>query len=128
MRRYKLYNHIQFYSKYTCLCLEQPQQPTITLLGSPLEDRNATAIARCTTSGFWPESINVNWTLGEYTEQASSLNITDLGNRSFSMTSDFVTSVNRTQNGKTMSCSVTHVSLTSPRTTSVPITVLCKYV
>ena len=95
-------------------------------MGSPVEDRNATAIARCTTSGFWPASINVVWMFENVTQESSSLNIVALGNHSFSVTSDFETSVLRSHNRKTLTCNVTHVTLASPTSTSVRITVLCR--
>jgi len=104
-----------------------PSEPSVSILGPPVESDNVASIARCTSDGFWPADINMTWTMQEGSaEQAINTIITGSENVSFMVTSDYRRAVNRTLNGKTLTCTVSHVSLPSPRSGSVPLTVLCK--
>ena len=106
----------------------QPSEPSISLLGPPVESDNVASIARCTSVGFWPSDINMTWTMQDGpAEPAINQKVTDTGNFTFMVTSDYRRAVNRTLNGKTITCTVSHVSLPSPRSGSKPLTVLCEY-
>ena len=122
---------IQF-SKITSSCTdiytftETPSEPSITLLGPPVESADVVSIATCTFTGFWPADINMTWTLqGGPIEPALNQKVTE--NNTFVVTSEYELAVNRTLNGKSITCTVSHVSLTAPRSLSVPLTVLCEY-
>ena len=70
----------------------------------------------------------MTWTLqGGLAEPALNKKVTDTGNSTFMVTSEYELAVNRTLNGKSITCTVSHVSLTTPRSLSVPLTVLCEY-
>jgi len=47
----------------SCMCIESPSEPFITLLGPPVESGDAAPIATCTSTGFWPADINMTWTV-----------------------------------------------------------------
>ena len=60
-------------------------------------------------------------------EKALNQKVTDTGNNTFMVTSDYRRTVNRSINGKTLTCTVSHVSLSSPTSGSVTLTILCEY-
>ena len=104
-----------------------PSEPFITLLGPLVESEDTASIARCTSTGFWPADINMTWTMqGGPVEPALNSKVTDTGNSTFMVTSDYRRAVNRSLNGKTLTCSVSHVSLSSPKSGTAALTVLCK--
>jgi len=110
------------------LYVEPPSKPSVTLLGPPVESGDVAAIARCTSTGFWPADINITWTAQEGpVEQALNQKVTNTGNNTFMVTSDYRRAVNRSINGKTLTCTVSHVSLSSPTSGSVTLTILCEY-
>jgi len=108
------------------ICLETPSLPTVTILGPSVEGGDAASIARCTTTGFRPADINITWTIeGGPTNTSLHELVNETGNGTFMVSSDYRRAVNRTFNGKTLTCTVSHVSLTLPMSTSVLLTVLC---
>jgi len=100
----------------------------VTLLGPPVESGDVASIATCTSTGFWPTDINITLTAqGGPVEQALNQKVTDTGNNTFMVTSDYRRAVNRSINGKTLTCTVAHVSFPSPVSGSVTLTILCEY-
>ena len=112
-----------------CYVLVPPSQPNVTPLGPAFENREGTAIAKCMSSGFRPKTVKVTWTKqGYHSEPDFKLTLTGIGNNSFSLVSHYTRLLNRSNNGKTLSCNVSHMALTQNESESITITVLCRYV
>jgi len=110
------------------LFTDRPSTPTVSVLDTQTEGGPVTNIARCTSSGFYPATIIVTWQLGnEPTMQNQVVHVTSIDNGLFSVTATFKHAVQRTDNGKNLTCSISHESLTSPLVGTGAIYVLCKY-
>ena len=120
------YSFIYTYS--TCFFqTDRPARPSVTLLTTTMEGEPAAPIATCSTSGFSPGNINVTWQLeGTTAIQEEDLVITQIDNILFSVSSTFNYSVDRSDNGKTLTCTVYHQSLPAPLANAASVPVLCK--
>jgi len=97
-------------------------------MGPVFENREGTAVARCTSTGFRPKAVNVTWTKqDDHIEPDFQPTFTDMGNSAFMLVSQYTGGFNRSNNGKTLTCSVSHMTLTQPVSESITITVLCTY-
>ena len=104
-----------------------PSRPIIETSSNVIESKEANAIANCTTFGFSPSDITVSWTLQGGTSQPDiNPDLSDSENKIFKMTSNYVGSVDRTLNGKNLTCTISHMSLKEPISGVVLLTVLCK--
>jgi len=113
-----------------CMCYttDRPTRPTVTLMTTKTEGEPAAPIATCSTSGFSPRNINVTWQLeGTPATQDKDAIIQPMDNILFSISSNFSHAVDRADNGKTLTCTVYHPSLSKPLSHSVAIPVFCKY-
>jgi len=110
------------------LCTDRPARPSVTVLAAQTEDSPVASIARCTSSGFSPATITLTWRLENGPAMPDQDAITTpMGDDLFTVSSTFNYSVQRTENGITLICSVSHVSLTSPLAGTATIPVFCKY-
>jgi len=102
--------------------------PNVTAIGLIVEGQSASHIAQCISHGFRPKSVNVTWMLsGEGTVTDTNPIVTnDTSPDTFRLTSYFSRSVTRQDNGKVLSCSVSHETLQSPVTGNMTLDVLCK--
>jgi len=107
---------------------DRPSRPNVTVLATQTERSPVANIARCSSSGFSPATITLTWQLenGSAMPDQDALT-TPMANDLFSVSSTFNYSVQRTDNGKTLTCSVSHVSLNSPLSGTATIPVFCKY-
>jgi len=95
-------------------------------MGPAIENREDTAVAWCMSNGFKPMAVNVTWTRqGLNIEPDVKPTVTDMGNNTFTLISHYTRVLNRSNNGKSLTCSVSHMALTQPVSGSVTLTVLC---
>jgi len=107
---------------------DRPSTPTVSVLATQSEGGPVTNIARCTSSGFYPATIIVTWQLANGpTMQDQDVLVRSIDNGLFSVTATFKHAVQRTDNGRILTCSVSHESLSSPLVGTGTIHVLCKY-
>lgn len=106
----------------------QPQQPAITKYQPPIEGSTSVQLATCATYGFRPaESFALQWKFGDQQQQSpSNLTLQKTPEETFNYTSQYQATVNRTDNGKTLICTVSHRTLTAQLFTEETITVQCK--
>ena len=97
-------------------------------MGLAIENREGTAVAMCESSGFRPKTVNVTWTRQDQIERDFTPTVTDMGNNTFTLVSPYLWPLNRSHNGKTLTCSVSHMALNQPVTQTITISVLCTYV
>jgi len=103
-------------------------QPWITTLGPAVEDKIDTSVGRCSSTGSWNiiMDINVTWSLqGENIEPESNPSITDDGNNTFTVVSQYSRTFNRTHNGRRLTCNVNHRAVSEPFSAVMTVTVLC---
>jgi len=105
-----------------------PSQPTANSLGPAIENKAKSTIARCATHGFKPKYINVTWSLqGEIGELDDHPTITEIDSNAFSMVSFYSRTFDRTHNGRILTCNVNHMAMTQAFSTSVAVTILCRF-
>jgi len=105
-----------------------PSQPILHSLGPAIEDKEDTVVARCSSHGFRPKELNVTWTLqDELSELDVNPIITENENKTFSLVSYYSRTLDRTHNGRILTCNVTHMTLTQHNATFGVITVLCRF-
>jgi len=97
-------------------------------MGLAIENREGTAVAMCESSGFRPKTVNVTWTRQNQSEPDFTPTVTDMGNNTFTLVSQYLWPLNRSHNGNTLTCSVSHMALNQPVTQTITISVLCTYV
>lgn len=108
--------------------LVQPQQPVITKASDLVESSTSVPLANCSTMGFRPATgFTLVWTFGSKQQTYSGTPSVDLITETYSATSQYETTVNRSDNGRTLTCSVSHGTLASPKTASVSVAVQCKH-
>ncbi|XP_052783301.1 immunoglobulin kappa light chain-like isoform X1 [Mya arenaria] len=102
-----------------------PSTPTVTALGIPNESPSSVNIVRCTSSGFRPKTISLSWTLGRGMNEPVSNPIVEenMTTNTFSVSDTYSRSVGRADNGKLLTCSINHETLSSPKTASVTLIV-----
>lgn len=111
----------------TFAILVQPQQPVITKASDLVESSTSVPLANCSTMGFRPATgFSLVWTFGSKQQTYTGTPSEDLATETYSATSQYETAVNRSDNGRTLTCSVTHGTLSSPKTTSTLVVVQCK--
>ncbi|KAH3699136.1 hypothetical protein DPMN_074090 [Dreissena polymorpha] len=102
----------------------QPSKPNVILMGSPVDGSAESDIATCSTGGFRPSHISISWTFGNVdTVAASNLNPVNVSNK-FSVTTNYKRAVVRADNGKELTCSVSHQTLSAALSTSVTVNIL----
>lgn len=107
--------------------LVQPHQPVITKGPDPVESSTSVRLASCSTAGFRPATgFTLVWTFGSKQQTYTGTLSEDLATETYSATSQYETAVNRSDNGRTLTCSVSHWTLASPKTTSTLVVVQCK--
>ena len=98
-------------------------------MGPAFENKESASVARCKSTGFRPMAVNVTWTRQDDPIEADyNPIVTDMGNNTFSLESHYTGTLQRYHNGKTLTCSVSHMALTQPVSQAVTITVLCTYI
>ena len=108
------------------LFLVPPSQPIVTSMGPAIENREGTSVAKCRSTGFKPMAVNVTWTSqGDHDGPDVKPTVTDMGNYTFTLVSHYTRALNRSHNGQSLTCSVSHMALTQPVSGSVTLTVLC---
>ena len=105
----------------------QPIHPVITKATPPVEGSTSIQLATCTTSGFRPETgFTLVWTFDGQQESYTETPVWDTTSETYSVSSQYSTVVDRTDNGKSLKCSVNHGTIDTPNTETVTISVLCK--
>jgi len=114
-------------------CLERllavrPSIPTVTAIGSIVEQQPTSRMAQCTSSVFRPRAVSVTWVLaGESPVTDTTPTVENSTSPdTFRLTSYFSRSVTRHDNGKMLSCSVNHETLQSPVIGNTTLKVFCK--
>ena len=106
----------------------RPTSPTVSPSGTLAESTTVSTVATCSSSGFRPSTIVVTWQLqGGAAVPASSPNVSP-SDSTFTMTSEYVRALSRSDNGKMLTCTVNHTTLSTPRAGSVQLDVKCKYI
>ena len=105
----------------------KPSTPSISLVGTPVSGQVSQTIARCTTSGFRPAtSISMTMSFRGVTSTYTTVGDPSSSD-TYSVTGDYSKAVDRTaDNGETLTCSVSHSTLQSSLSSSIPISVQCK--
>ncbi|KAH3699130.1 hypothetical protein DPMN_074084, partial [Dreissena polymorpha] len=101
----------------------KPSKPNVTLMGSPVEGSAESDIATCSSGGFRPSYISINWTFGNMDTSAANLNPVNVSNK-FSVTTNYKRGVVRADNGKQLTCNVSHQTLSAALSTSVTVNIL----
>jgi len=100
----------------------------VTVIGSLTAGNVEMNIALCTSSGFRPREVNIIWILeGESPEPVTTPQVSNTTDNKFEVTSYYRRDVTKTDNGKTLTCSVSHAETqTVSLTGSVRLNVSCK--
>ena len=105
----------------------QPVHPVITKATPPSAGSTRVQLATCTTSGFRPETgFTLVWTFDGQQESYTGTPVWDTTSETYSVSSQYMTVVNMTYNGKSLMCSVNHGIIATPKSATVTISVLCK--
>jgi len=99
------------------------------MIGS-LTAGNATMnIAQCTSTGFRPGNVSLSWRIeGGVVEPVLNPLVFNTANNKFEVTSYYRRAVTKADNGKTLTCSVSHAATqTVSLTGNVALNVLCKF-
>ena len=105
----------------------QPIQPVITKATPPVEGSTSIQLATCTTSGFRPETrFTMVWTFDGQQKSYTETPVWDTTSETYSVSSQYMSVVDRTDNGKSLMCSVNHGTIGTPKTETVTSSVLCK--
>ncbi|XP_052803376.1 synaptogenesis protein syg-2-like isoform X1 [Mya arenaria] len=103
----------------------QPITPLVTVSETVVESSSSIQIAQCISSGFRPKTVILSWSLGG--ETATSVSkptvVENTTSNTFSVSETYTQVVDRADNRKTLTCSINHETLSSPRTASVTLNV-----
>jgi len=106
----------------------QPIRPVITKATAPVEGSTSVQLATCATSGFRPETgFTLVWTFDGQQESYTGTPVWNTISETYSVSSQYMSVVDRTDNGKPLMCSVNHGTIGTPKTETVTISVLCKF-
>ena len=105
----------------------QPIHPVITKATPSVEGSTSIQLATCTTSGFRPETgFTLVWTFDGQQESYTETPVWNTTSETYSVSSQYRTVVDRTDNGNSLMCSVNHGTIGTPKTETVTINVHCK--
>jgi len=98
------------------------------MVGSLTAGNDDTNIAQCTSTGFRPQDIGLSWRIeAENAEPVTNPLVSNITNNRFEVTSYYRRAVKKSDNGKTLTCSVSHAATqTILLPGSVRLNVSCK--
>jgi len=99
------------------------------MIGSLTAGNDDTNIAQCTSTGFRPGNVSLSWRIeGGIVEPVSNPLVSNTANNKFEVTSYYRRAVTKADNGKTLTCSVSHAATqTFSLTGHLSLNVLCKF-
>jgi len=104
-----------------------PSAPSVTVTNPLVDETQVTTLATCSSSGFRPGTIDVTWLLeGGPTElMTDSTTVTALKDSKFAVTSEYRRVVSKTDNGKTLTCTLNHETLNAPIPRTAALNISC---
>ena len=101
----------------------------VNIIGTLTAGNAATNIAQCTSTGFRPQEVGVSWTLdGGNIEPVINPLVSNMTNNKFAVSSYYRRAVTKADNGKTLTCSVSHAATqTNLLAGNVQLSVICKF-
>ena len=106
----------------------RPTWPSVVVRSPLVEGPVVATLATCSSSDFRPGNITVSWLLqGEIVEIMPDTVVLPIAGEKFRVTSQYKRAVSRTENGKTLTCTVNHETLdVAGRSKAVILDVACK--
>ena len=107
----------------------RPSTPVVNVIGTLTAGNAASNIAQCTSTGFRPPDVGVSWKLdGGNLEPVTNPLVSPIANNKFAVSSYYRRAVTKADNGKTLTCSVSHTSTqTILLAGNVQLSVMCKF-
>lgn len=104
----------------------RPVELSLVTSSSAVEGTSKVTLATCSTSGFRPATtFSLVWNFGNVNQTYTEVLIQDNITETFSVSSQYQRVVNRSDNGKHLSCSVRHATLSSPQEIATSVNIRC---
>jgi len=105
----------------------EPSIPTLTAFKPLVYDNFVKNIATCVSSGFRPQTVNVNWILDNGTPETdpSPIVVENDTTNTYSVTSVYRSALRREDNGKILTCQINHKAVATPLSGSLQLNITC---
>jgi len=104
-----------------------PVIPTVTAMAPLVYGNIVKTLATCESSGFRPQTVSVKWILDNGTPETdpTPVVVENSTTNTYSVTSVYRSAVRREDNGKNLTCEITHKAVATPLSGSLQLNIAC---